>query len=425
MTRPRLFSGMTPQKRQNLGLMLMLTFYALLAGIYLMNADQAKLCEGLGYDYCAFWSAGRIINEQGVGAVYDLEVMTEFQRSVYPGADSPGFETVAVMYPPPFILPFAALARLSLPLSFWLWSLVNFAGLILYLRFFAKNLVGTPPPLRVMLMLTLSLPVLMNFFYGQVNLWLVICIGEFLRASRAGKPLKAGLWLGGLLLKPQLLVLILPILLFRKAFKTLAGFAATAGAIGLASFALLGTSGLMRLWETLTAAGGGDVQSNPFIMMNWRMLGEHLNTVAPPAVGWGVALLGMLLTAGASLIVFSRVHTPNEDLDSIAMLGTLAATAAFTWHAHFSAAMILIPPMLLVLIEGRFSQRVFSAWVFTPPLILFLMIALNILVGVSDQAVQLVNGIRGLALNLLVLGWAILQTTYIRKIPQKGEANEL
>jgi len=119
---------MTPKSRQTLALRLMLTFYALLAGIYLLNADQAKLCDALAHDYCAFWSAGRIINEQGVGAAYDLEVMTDFQRSVYPAADSPGFETFAIMYPPPFILPFALLARLSLPLSFWLWSLVNFAA---------------------------------------------------------------------------------------------------------------------------------------------------------------------------------------------------------------------------------------------------------------------------------------------------------
>ena len=59
------------------------------------------------------------------------------------------------------------------------------------------------------------MPVFLNFFFGQVNLWLLICAGEFFRAFLSAKPLKAGLFLGGWLLKPQLLILIIPFLLIQ------------------------------------------------------------------------------------------------------------------------------------------------------------------------------------------------------------------
>ena len=72
-------------------------------------------------------------------------------------------------------------------------------------------------------MLLISLPVFLNLFTGQVNVWLVVCVGEFMRASISGREFRSGLWLGGLLLKPQALLLLAAGLLMRRRARILAG----------------------------------------------------------------------------------------------------------------------------------------------------------------------------------------------------------
>jgi hypothetical protein len=261
---------------------------ALLTYLLVFTVMQIRL-EGwcTACDYCAFLSAGRAINAGQFADIYNLNILESFQREIFTAANSmsPEFEVLGILYLPIFILPFRLFALLGLKTGLFLWMGINILGLVFYLRFFVNKLFGHRPGAQLLLILMLSLPVYQTIFYGQVNLLLVIAVGEFIRALLSKKPVLAGIWLAGLLIKPHLLILILPFLLIQRQFKALGGFAVAALSVGGVSLALVGWEGLIQLKDAVLAAAAGGVASNPMFMMNWRMLGIYLSSFTQPLAG--------------------------------------------------------------------------------------------------------------------------------------------
>ena len=398
---------MTHSSWQNLALAAALTFYLILIGLFLINFGQIKWCDNFAIDYCAFWSGGRIINERSIAEVYDLGTLLQFQKEIFPQATSPTFEPFAIMYLPVFIIPFKLISIIQLPYSYLAWTMLNFFGFILYLRFFVRKTTGKSLPLKILLMMLVSFPVFQNLYLGQVSFWLGISAGELMRAYLDDKPLKAGLWLGGWLLKPQLLVLILPFLLLRRSMKVIFGFAISSVIAMVTSFALIGVDGFLDLANTLFVAAGGGMASNTEVMMNWRMLGWHIESLTSPTIGWAVILVGTLLTVGVTGYVFRNRSSQEPTRLAVFLLGLFAATGAVTWHAHVHMSIILIPPMILLLMKKRFNQYLFSVWVFVPIFVQIIIIAIIPFIELESSAFSIIEGLRGFILNLLILGWAV------------------
>ena len=97
----------------------------------------------------------------------------------------------------------------------------------------------------------ISLPVYFTIWEGQVNFWLAICVGEFIRLMLDDRPFIAGLWLGGWMLKPQLLPLITIFFLLHKFKKAFFGLTSSAFLSIVISFCLLGTRGVVNLLNIL------------------------------------------------------------------------------------------------------------------------------------------------------------------------------
>jgi hypothetical protein len=259
----------------------------------------------------------------------------------------------------------------------------------------------------------LALPVFVNFREGQVNIILMIFIGEFLRTLYEGKPIISGLWLGGLLFKPQLLIIIIPFLLFKKSIRILIGFFISSVAVLISSFMLTGFDGFLAFKNLLFKYSQGIPTNNIAAMMNWRMLGWHISSISSSTIGWGVTILGTIITLGITFFFFRRWDKEDQEKTSLVFLGLFAATCAATWHAHLHMSVILIPPMIYLIMKKQLDQRLFTAWIFIP--VLFRMIGIIIayflqlgdLYVLSFQMLALASGLPGLALNLLLLSWAI------------------
>lgn len=242
-----------------------------------------------------------------------------------------------------------------------------------------------------------------------------------MRGMIAVKPLRAGLWLGGWLLKPQLLVLIVPFLLLQRFWKVLFGFMLSSLFVLITSVGLIGVDGLLNLKDTLLDAAAGGVHSKAEIMMNWRMLGTNLQTITSPAFGWAVILVGSILTVGVALYAFRKKGAWGSTEHGLALLGLFAATGAVTWHAHLHMSVVLIPPMLFLLLNKKFNQKLFSAWVFLPFAVLFVTFFLTALIDINRVLLLLVEGSRGFLFNLVFLGWAVAAFS---KHTQTGEDDE-
>jgi hypothetical protein len=407
------FQNIPPQGWYNLALAAVIAILITFSAYVLIND---LTCQSFGLDFCAYWSAGRIINEWGFAGVYDPDLLTQYQKQVFIHHPNTDFEPFAVMYFPVFLVPFKFLSYLQPSYSYLVWTLINLAALFFYLSYFNRKVFGEEISGKILMLIFVSLPVLVNFQEGQVNIWLLICAGEFLRAFLSDQYLKAGLWLGGWLLKPQLFILMVPFLLITRSFKIIKGLIISSAVILFCSFLLVGTDGVLELLNLILVSSQGGFISNPAAMVNWRMLGWHIDTLTSSNLGSTITIIGSLITACIALIAFRRGNsTPNEKV--IAILGIFAATCAVTWHAHLHMVMILIPPMLYLTHKKDINKLLFLAWVFLP--IIFQAIGNSIAeiffsngyVVTSIQVTGLGRGLPGLLFNLIIICWAILQFT--------------
>ena len=400
------FQNMSSNNWQNLGLAALCLFYLLQIGFDLFWKNT---CGHLAIDYCAFWSAGQIANTRGYAAVYDLQLMGEIQKTIFPnlGAITP------TPFLPIFIVPFQPFALLNVSISFWTWTALNIAVLFLYLRLLSRRITGKAISVRFAALIFLSLPVFINFFTGQVNVWLVICIGEFMRATLTDKPFQAGLWLGGLLLKPQILFLIVLILIAQRSIRILAGFATSSTALVWVSIFLAGVSGLQKLAGLWLGYAGGLPTNDVAIMMNWRMIGLHLGGIAFPMTGWIVVGLGLTTTLYATIYLWRKPLDFSSSNFVVALVGLLAATGLFAWHSHIHMAMILIPPLIYLSAQKKMPDQILNYWVFIPAgvyaavFVTASFVQVNILPSAINGLLNFLRGASGFGMNIFLLLWAM------------------
>lgn len=410
------FSDLSKTAWQNIALVAMGAFFII---HFLFPLATNDMCDGIGADYCVYWTAGRIINDAGYAEIYDLDTLTRYEQKTMPAyyAEDGSFHIAAFMYLPIFAIPFQFLSLLDLRFSFILWNLIVLLCFAVYLQFFAKKVSGRPLPTRIFLMVFFSLPILINTYYGQVSIWMAIFVGEFIRAMLDEKPLRAGLWLGGLILKPQLLVVMVIFLLLQRLYKALSGLLIT-GAVSLGlSFLLVRWEGLINLKEMLLEAAGGGVSSEPLLMMNWRMLGSYFALFTSERAGTIAAIAASLITLGAILYGFRRKIDPKSNLFYLALLGAVAASEVISWHTHIHMFVALYPIILYLYLKQEMEGSLFSFLLLFPPLMFFIRQTLwGVVSGLANLPslkvlglVQIIHGLTFLVLNLYLIYWSIQQ----------------
>ncbi len=382
---------------------LILGVQALLYALYTMGAIWTGGLFGFaGIDYRSFRASAEIVATRGFSELYDLNIQEQFQRPLYESSVKSGsgtrYETAPLYYLPVFVLPMLLLLPFSPVAGFVFWTVLNALLLLLYLRRLGSTLSSTGglPPWTLLLF---SLPAFWTLFFGQVGVWLLVCLGEFLLAILRGKEWTAGFWLAGFLLKPQALILLLPGLLLARRFKVLAGVVLAGLALVVLSALLAGPPALLALGRLFIDSTAGLATNNPFLMMNWRALAVNLETVLPSPLAWGLSIAGLSVTAAAALSLWVRPTRVREDF-SLILLGTYAATCAVSWHAHMHMALPAAAPLLALVAAGRASRAMLAAWVAIPALVFFIALVL-----VGRLAMNLA-GLGMLAMNVVIAGWS-------------------
>ncbi len=374
------------------------------------------LFDFAGTDFRPFRASAEIAYERGFAQVYDLAIQERFQRPLYDayarGASPWPYETVPMPYMPAFVLAFLPMLLLPPAPGFVVWTLLNGTLLVLYLRRLSRAL-GIPRPRSDLIGMMVCVPAFLTLFFGQVSVWLLVFLGEFLLCWWRGREFQGGLWLAGLLLKPQFLILLLPGLLIARRFKLLAGFAAAGLALLALSFLLAGWQGLMNLAQLILLYPGELPTTSPNIMMNWRSLAVNLDLLLPSPLAWGPAVAGMGLTGVAGFSLWLRSPDSARPRLALAVLGTYAATCAITWHAHVHMALPLLAPLLLLQADGALPRGLLNLWIAVPGV---LFVAVGIALPGLGQAMA---GLSLLALNLYLLAWSVRE--FWRPRPDPGQ----
>lgn len=401
LRRHTLFANLGTEGWQNLGFLAIVVFYSI--NLIWTLFEGGLFNDTLGADFLCFWTAGRIANELGYANAYDASTLAAASQNITQlNGQITLFSPLPAPVLPVFLVPFQFISFLSPGTGFLVWTLINILAFLLYSVFFLNQLEISKSK-RLTFLAFISFPVFYNIFCGQVNIWLMLFVGEFTRHSIQQRKVEAGVWLGGLLLKPQLIVLIIPLLLLRREWKTIIGFTFSSFSLLLLSLWLGGLASivnLMDLWKHFYPRLAGN-------MINWRMIGERIQGLGYPLEGWTIASTGIVITIGVLGLFWIRFKHEEREEVAIGYFGTIAATLAVTWHAHIHMAMVLVP--LVLYLHGRrlLPDKLFNVYVYvTPVAIIILSLPVKLLGWENYNALMGLIALCTLLINIMMLHWA-------------------
>jgi len=418
------FQSLTSNEWRKLGLFAVIIVYVL---IFLYSYIQFGVLNSIGSDYLSYWTMGKIADVYGFHAMYNVDLIKNVQYSQLSFLKMPfdEFSPMTAPYFAIFFLPFKFISRLDAKFGYWLLTIVFAVILFGYIAWFNKWILNqnhhTFNNLLVPL-LFFSYPVFTNFIAGQVEVILLICTGHFIYYALKKREIRSGLWLGGLLLKPQVLVLIIPALILKKSWKPLIGFLISSIAIISTSLLLTGFDGMVamaKLWLNYTE--GHTYFVSPGSMANWRMIGYSVSNWSNSNIGWVFSAIGMVI----SLIIWARLSFKNYPYGSYPwifnFLGIFAISCAFTWHSHIHMGMVLIPFLLILgsLRVPGFKTWINDLWVFGFPVAYLLGFFISVLIAVIIKTSNInlsgtLTAFTGLGIYMAI---AIEAAKYPDKIP--------
>ena len=190
--------------------------------------------QPVGADFAPFWQAGHIANMGDPARAWDQQLLNDSVKATH------GVEYgTAWIYPPVFLFIAAPLGALPYLLATFLWQVLSFAAIALALKGILKNnrdtLIALASPLTPLVLANGQNSFLTAALFGA---------GLLLMDRRPGL---AGTLFGGLIYKPQLGIIIAPLLLITRNWRALAGaIVATVVLVGLS--VLLWGTGSWSAW---------------------------------------------------------------------------------------------------------------------------------------------------------------------------------
>lgn len=202
------------------------------------NQGQTVFGTTLGADFPAFYVAGKIINEHGAAQLYNRELQGRLYHELFPREDPDAL--LPYLNAPFFALPFPLLAHLPYAWAYLCWFLITLGLYVAGFTLLWRELEGLPAlAYRTALIIALSfMPFLVECVAGgQTSAVGFFALALAVVLERHGQWFWSGAVLALLLYKPTLLVLLGPMVLLTRRWKTLAGMAA--GGAGLLALSVL------------------------------------------------------------------------------------------------------------------------------------------------------------------------------------------
>ena len=299
-----------------------------------------------GTDYLALF-AGATLFAQDPSRLYDIAAQQAVQEAVvHPGRLAAG--VLPYPYPPHVAALLAVPAALGYGRSFALLGAVNLVVMALAVAVIARRAgLRRSGALWLVTIAAASLPVAFTVVQGQVSLAVLLLMSLFVFDHRDGRSARAGLWLGLLAFKPQLLVV--PVLLMVRA-RQWRGLLTGVGVVALTWLPTLprvGLSAAEGYGRLLLALGSAHdtLGVHPDRMFNLRALGAALLSEPWSALGWAVAVSVTLLLVGRRSTVACRDRGAAHLRLAAAVIAALLVSPHL--NLHDLALLVLVAGLLL------------------------------------------------------------------------------
>ena len=324
----------------------------------------------LGFDFGYFWAVTRAGLAGGPAAGYDVTAIAGASQALLPYLAAGGGRPLVVPppWPPVFFLLLVPVALLPPPAGYLLWTLLNLVVAVLVIGAGARRAAPTPRRALPLALLALTFYAVPDaLFFGQPSVLGLLAVFRARQAFARGHDLRAGLWTGVLLVKPQYAAFLVLVLLWKRRWRAVAGVAAAGLFLLGSSLLLLGPDGFaayagavldlarFRVAEPLIAPG---------LMISWRgVLLNLLPATAPDGLGVALALLASAATALALWPVWRGPWAADGPRFDRQLLATMLVTMLASFHNHAHGATLLVAPALAVL-AGRAAGPVLGALLF-------------------------------------------------------------
>lgn len=322
----------------------------------------------LGNDFGGVYSAAARLNRASGTDLYDFADQDQVYHRLFPKV--PATETLPYVHPPFVAWLFRPLALLSFRWAFAAWLAISAALYIAGLRLASSAASGFPRSWQfdaLLLALAFEPFIMESWLGGQLACVGFLCMSLAIACQSRGRPFAAGLALGLCLYKPTLLLLIVPMLIVDRSWRTLAGFLTMAACLAILSVAGVGWQTTANYVHAATgftraAAGGESLQLRlwKYVDLNHCLL---LFFRGRAAFHW---LLFAILAAGPLVWLgwrWWRLGQCRPAVASLTWAATLTWTPILNLYAGVYDTLVVVPAALLVLAAaaredaGRWSPR--------------------------------------------------------------------
>lgn len=371
-------------------------------------------------DFIYFYGIGHIVKDYPPARLYDYSLQLQVFNEIY---KPPTRAYGPSPYPPFVALFFSLFARVGFRLAFFLWTgcslLLYGVGIIAAVKDFF-------PGDRIKISLILCFAVAFYPFFwgifvnGQLTAVAVCAVGLAVYLERRSILFESGLALSILAYKPTLLVLLIPMLLVTRRFRTLAGFATGGAALvligtGFGGFAIWPEyAQFLRLFGQLTGMNGQSalllykyVDLNSFL----QAIEGGRNTVATVIL----IAVTLLVTSTAAVLLWISAKE-GQAAQSLVWGATITWTLLLNVYVPmYDSVLVVIAAMLTLGAMKELKWGSARRWIAA------LSVSVFVVSWVSYDFAQ-AHRIQLLSIAFAVLGTAQLYLLY--RVTQQGKMDE-
>lgn len=312
----------------------------------------------LHLDFGAFYFSSKQLLHEGGATLYDFALQQKYQALYH--TDPRAY----FYYPPIALLPFLPLSFLPINAAYVCWTLLSVAMLVVSIWILTRLYPVLPSTTAISAALLFP-PVLWCLMHGQTSLLALLLYTVAFRFVHSGKELHAGLVLSLLLFKFQLVLPFMLCVLLARKWRMLAGFAMGAAAVILASYAMIGPTGVSLYRQALSAMSHANASVFPREMASYRGLAYLISGRDP-----SVAIIG---AASLATCVFASI--PWRKNWQIGFSLAIVASLLSGYHLNPQDVALLLVPLFVAASVFSARSRTLIA-VFASPLSFLLFLAL-------------------------------------------------
>jgi Glycosyltransferase family 87 len=223
-------------------------------------------------DFPAFLAGWNLLVHGHADQLYDLGAQKLVQQQLIGGSFANG--VLPFVNPPYAATLFGALGRLSLSAGYWVWAAMNIV-LLCILFVLLKRIVHLPnQQWRGFAGWAIAAaPVWAALMGGTFSLWVCVGLAGFVVAMQEQREFSAGVWLGLVALKPQYLPAILVLLVARRSWRALGGFAGAMAALVAVSLPWVGVDGYRKFFSLLASFSSEGAKYSAHAELMWNVRG--------------------------------------------------------------------------------------------------------------------------------------------------------